>query len=1071
MNQRLLAVFCLSVGFTIAAHAQLATTTALVGTVTDPSGQVILGARVTATESRTLTKYEAATNERGYYTIQFVRVGVYDITVEQGGFEKFTKTGIIVDINQTVRTDVTLSVGAVSQSVMVEATVTAIKTDDAAVSEILGTRNVAELPLNGRDAMSLATTTPGVIQGTKSSSTGTPPGEDFNGAGTREIQNEISLDGISIMNNLITTTPVQPMIESIQEVEIQTGTYSAQYGSYLGVHINMITKSGTNQFHGSMLEFLTNQVLDARTFFTLPTPANPTAAKPPLRQNQFGAEVDGPIVIPKLYNGKDKTFFMGSYGGYRLAQRATSLTTEMPAVFFTGNFSGVPTTSISGGAIKDPLNGNTPFPGNIIPTARISPVTLKLQQYYPATDLPGLASNYSVPVPTTISSDQTVDRIDQNIGDKIRLYVRADYQNEAVFGGNYVPTNASTTPVTDSNYTVGYTHTLTPNLVNDLRIGRNFFSTATLNPFSVSKQASAGTNLGIPNFNGDSAYNNPGIPDFNVTGFNGLANGSTNWYQNDSTSQLSEQISWTHGSHNIMAGLEFRRLATGRAAVNSARGAFTFNGTLSGYAPADFILGTPSSFTTPGPEVRGRVAEWRDGFFVTDKWQVSRKLTIDYGIRYELPTVAYTINGVATELNPSQTALVGGTPGFHFTGPNHSDWAPRVGFAYRITEKTVFRAGGGIYYNPNQTNSYTFLNTNPPYTTILTCSYSVGLTPPTLSNPFTTGVCPTAPTAGTIATDPWHQPTPRMNQWSGGLERQLWSGGGLEVQYLGSHSYHLDRSYYNNTPLLPGPGSVNSRRPNPLFGVIRTINNDEIANYQSLNVIFRQRLTHGLQMLASYTWSHTLDVTTDSNGGGTPMIPYNWKDDYGNSNWDIRHRFVASFVYDIPFFAVSNPVLKGLFTKWQANGIVTLQTGMPFNVSTGTDTANTSSSGTWRPDLLHTPADNCGRGHLTGCIDATAFTVSDLYPIAPTNYAYGNAGRNLLHGPGAETVNFSLFKNFPIMERLRLQFRFESFALFNHSNFANPSAVFNTSAFGNITSLNTTAPGSRVIQFALKLQF
>jgi hypothetical protein len=1071
MKQRLLAGICFAMFFAIGAHAQLATTTSLVGTVTDTSGKLIPNAKVTATETRTHDTYNATTNAQGNYNFEFVRVGVYSITVEQAGFQKITKTGIIVDVDQTVRTDITLPVGAVSQSVTVEASVAAIKTDDASISEILGTRNVAELPLNGRDAMSLATSTAGVLQGTKSSQTGTPPGEDFNGAGTREIQNEMSIDGISIMNNLITTTPVQPMIEAIQEVEIQTGTYSAQYGSYLGVHINMVTKSGTNQIHGSLFEFLNNQVLNARTYFTLPTPANPTAAKPPLHQNQFGVEIDGPVMLPKIYDGRNKTFFMASYGGYRLDQSATSLSTSMPASFFTGNFSNVPTSSITGGVIKDPLNGNTPFPNNIIPTSRLSPVALKLQQYYPATDLGGFASNYSVPVPTTIYTNQTVDRIDQNIGDKVRLYARADNQYENVFGGNAIPVNSATTPVTVSNYSVGYTQTFTPNLVNDLRVGRNFFSTATLNPFSTAGNANAGTALGIPGFTGDTTYNNPGIPDFNITGFNGLANGSTNWYQNDSTTQLSEQLSWNHHSHNIQAGMEFRRLATGRAAVNSARGAFTFNGTLSGYAPADFLLGLPQSFTTPGPEVRGRVAEWRDGFFITDKWQVSRKLTVDYGIRYELPTVAYTINGVATELNPNQTALVGGTPGYHFTAPNHSDWAPRVGFAYRLTEKTVFRAGAGIYYNPNQTNSYTFLNTNPPYTTILTCSYSVGDGIPSLANPFATGVCPTAATAGTIVTDPWHQPTPRMNQWSASLQRQLWSGGGLELQYLGSHSYHLDRSFYNNTPLQPGPGSVSSRRPNPLFGVIRTINDDEIANYESLNAIFRQRLTHGLQMIASYTWSHTLDVTTDSNGGGTPLIPYDWKDDYGNSNWDIRHRFVASFVYDIPFFAVTNPVLKAAFTKWQTNGIITVQTGLPFNVSTGTDTANTASSGTYRPDLVSTPTSDCGRGNLVGCISAAAFTVNDLYPISPTHYAYGDAGRNLLHGPGLENVNFSLFKNFPLKERMFLQFRLETFGLFNHSNFGNPAAVLNTSSFGNITSLATMAPGSRVVQFALKLQF
>jgi hypothetical protein len=1047
------------------ACAQLATTTSLVGTITDSSGQVIPGAKVTAVETGTADTYTATANGQGYYSLEFVRVGTYNVTAEAAGFQKVTKTGIIVDINQTVRTDLSLAVGSMTQSVTVQAEVTAIKTDDATVSEVMSTRSISELPLSGRDPMQLARMTPGVLIGVKSSATGTPPGEDFNGAGTREIQNSMSLDGISIMNNLITTTPTRPMVEAVQEVEIQTGTYSAQYGSYMGVHINMVSKSGTNQFHGALVEFFRNQVLDARNFFTLPTPANPTAAKPPLRQNQFGYEIDGPVIIPKLYNGKDKTFFMSSYEGYRLVQQATSLSTEMPAAFFNGDFSSVPNSSITGGAIKDPLNGNAPFANKIIPANRISPVVLKLQQYFPASSLPGLSSNYSVPVPTTINVDQTVDRIDQNIGDKVRLYVRAHYQNENVFGGTAVPTNSSTVPVTTTNYTVGYTHTLTPNLVNDFRVGRQFLNTSTLNYFAANGKKSAGADLGIPGFTGDTQYNNPGIPEFNITGFNGIGNASSNWFQNDSTVQLSEQLSWNHGSHNIMAGLEFRRLATGRAAVNSARGLFNFNGTLTGYAPADFILGLPQTFATSGPEIRGRTAEWRDGFFVLDKWQVSRKLTVNYGLRYELPTVAYTINGIASELNPAQTALVVATPGFHFTAPNHSDWAPRLGIAYRISEKTVFRAGGGIYYNPNQTNSYTFLNTNPPFSPIFQCTWSTGLTPLSLSNPLgVPAACPPA-TGGLIVTDPWHQPTGRMNQWSAGLERQLWSGGGLEVQYLGSHSYHLDRSYYNNTP-LPGPGPVNSRRPNPLFGPIRTVANDEIANYESMSAIFRQRMTHGLQMLASYTWSHTLDVTTDSNGGGTPMNPYWWKADYGNSNWDIRHRFVMSFVYEIPFFATSNPILKGALAKWQMGGVVTLQTGLPFNVATSVDTANTSASGTYRPNLVGTATQNCGRGHLVGCIDPTAFSIAGLYPATP-NYAYGNLGRNIFHGPGAETVDLSLVKNFPIKERLKFQFRFETFSLLNHANFSNPSATINTSSFGNITG----AGGNRNIQLGAKLVF
>ncbi|HEY6393596.1 MAG TPA: carboxypeptidase-like regulatory domain-containing protein, partial [Bryobacteraceae bacterium] len=580
---RLLTAISLFVALSFNAAAQLATTTSLVGTISDSSGKVIPSVKITAVETGTFDKYTAVTNGQGYYSIEFIRVGVYSITAEIAGFQKVTKTGVPVATNQVVRTDITLAVGAVTQSVTVEATVLAIKTDDASVSEIIGTRAIADLPLSGRDPMQLAVSTPGVLQGSKSSATGVPPGEDFNGAGTREIQNSLSLDGISIMNNLITTTPTRPMVESIQEVEVQTGTYSAQYGAYLGVHINMVTKSGTNQVHGALVEFLRNQVLDARSFFTLPTPANPTAAKPPLRQNQFGYEIDGPVVIPKLYNGRNKTFFMSSYEGHRLVQQVTSLSTQMPAAFFSGNFSAAPTSSITGGVIKDPLNGNAPFGGNMIPSTRLSQITAKLQQYYPASNLPGLSSNYSVPVPTTIGTDQTVDRIDQNIGDKIRLYVRAHYQNENVFAGNAIPVNASTIPVKTSNYTFGYTHTLTPNLVNDFRVGRHRLDTDNLNYFTVNGLKDAGSSLGVGGFTGDVRFNNPGIPEFNVTGFNGLGNSGSDWYQADSTYQLSDQISWNRGSHNIMAGLEFRRLATAREATNSPRGSFSFNGTLSGY--------------------------------------------------------------------------------------------------------------------------------------------------------------------------------------------------------------------------------------------------------------------------------------------------------------------------------------------------------------------------------------------------------------------------------------------------------------------------------------------------------
>jgi hypothetical protein len=794
--------------FGASAMAQLATTTSLVGNVTDSSGSAIPNAKVTAVEKNTSDTYAMTTNEQGYYSRDFVRVGVYDITVEQQGFQKVTKSGILVSINQNVRTDFALKVGELNQSVTVQAEATAIKTDDATVSETLNTRTVADLPLNGRNPMTLAVLTPGVLLGPKSNPNGNPPGMGFIGAGTREIQNSLALDGINISNNLITNSPTRPMVETIQEVEVQTGTYSAQYGAYLGVHINMVTKSGSNQIHGAFVEFLRNQKLDARQFFTLPTPTNPLAKKPPLRQNQFGVEFDGPVYIPKLYNGKDKTFFMASYEGFRLVQQSTSLSNHMPANFFDGNFSQVPTASITGGTIKDPFNANTPFPGNIIPTNRLSPAVQKLRQYYPASNLPGFASNLSVAVPQTNAYNQTGDRIDHNIGNNIRIFARAHWQSWNGFGGNQVPVNGTTTPTETINYSVGYTHTITPNLVNDLRCGQELLQHGHRQSFLDQRTDHRRHRPGNSGLQRRFDLRQSGHSRFQHHRLQRLRQRrhqlvSERQHQSALRSdQLEQGCSQHHGRPRIPAARHRR------AAVNSARGIFNFNGTQTGYAPADFILGTPVSFGTAGPEIRGRVASWRDGFFVLDKWQVSRKLTLNYGIRYELPTVPYTINGNASILNPEQTQLIVATPGMKLIAPNHDNWAPRLGIAYRFNEKTVFRAGAGIYYNPNQTNSYTFLNTNPPWSPIFQCNWSAGLPTISLSNPFAvSAACPLpgSNSGALIVTPPGHQPTQRMNQWSASLQRQLWNGGGLEVQYLGSHAYHLDRSYYNNTR-LPGPG-------------------------------------------------------------------------------------------------------------------------------------------------------------------------------------------------------------------------------------------------------------------------
>jgi hypothetical protein len=1042
---------------TISAYGQIATTTSLVGTVSDSSGRAIAGAKITAIDTATHDNYTVLTNQDGNYRIDFVRVGDYDVTAESPGFARVKHSGSIVNINQVVRNDFTLSPGSVQESITVEASATMIKTDDATISETITNKQISDLPLNGRNALMLATTTPGVLPGTKGTQ-GVPPGQDFIGAGTREIQNSMSLDGISIMNNLITTSPTQPMVETVQEVEVQTGTYSAQYGAYLGVHLNMVTKGGSNAIHGNLVEFIRNDAFDARGYF-LPATSNKTA----LRQNQYGFELDGPVVLPKLYDGRNKTFFMGSWERLRNQRQSLSANnTVMTDLMFAGNFSQTPTI------VKDPSNNGTPFPGNIVPGNRLSPIAIALQQYYVKPSNPNaITQNFTTIFPARLTSDQTVDRADQNIGDRVRLFFRYQRQTQKIANGSAIPYNAAEIPSITDNYTGGYTHTLRPNLINDFRIGRQAINTDSVNYFYVNGIADAGTKLGIAGFDADSKSKNPGTPEFNVSGFSGWGNSGTNWFQLDHTWQASEQISWTRRNHSIMAGIEFRKLYTSRSAANSPRGVFNFNGQFTGYAPADFMLGLVQNLVTPTVQYQGDVATWRDGFFVLDNWQASRKLTLNYGIRYELQTVPYSVAGFARELNAAQTAPVPDnvpSPGFRFHDPNHKNFAPRLGLAYRLNERTVIRVGAGIYYNPNQTNSFTFLTTNPPFGNSTTCT-SLPTTPTlSLSNPIGAG-CNTSVSQNWI-TDNWHLPPATMNQWSFGIQRQLSKSTGLDVQYLGSHSYHLDRSFYNNTPYFPGPGAINPRRPNQLFGQIRTISNDLISNYHHLAVSVHQRLYRGFQFDASYTWSHALDVTSDSNNGGVPMNPYDWRRDYGNAPFDIRHRLVATYIYSLPIFATGSRFIKTAFGGWQINGITTTQSGTPFGLAINTDAANTSSQGTQRPDLLKTPVYNCGAGHLLGCIDKSAFAVPGN--IAQGTFAYGNAGRNILRGPHLFDTDMSLFKTFSIRERLRFTFRMEAFNIWNNPEFSNPNANIESATFGNITS---TSVGSRVMQLGGKLSF
>ena len=1046
-----------------AIYAQLANTTSLVGSVTDSAGAAMPDVSITAVNTATQDTYKTSTNAEGNYTIPFVKLGSYRIEASHAGFQTLTKTGLTVNQNQTVRTDFTLQIGQVTQNIEVTSTTPPITTDDAVVREVVAQQSISDTPLNGRNPLQLATLSAGILPGQKPTN-GVPPGEDYIAAGTREIQNSVSLDGIAIMNNLITTVPYHPSPDAITEMTATSGTYGAQYGAYLGAQINVITKTGTNGLHGALWEFFRNDKLDARPFFTASS-----AKKPPIRQNQFGFELDGPVYIPKLYDGRNKTFFMADYEGLRLVKNVSSVDTVPTARMRNGDFSEISTALRS-------VNGIS-FPGNQIPSSLFSPQALRIYQLFPSPNQPGTVSNLAASYPNNDRYNQTIDRLDQNIGNNTRLFFRYAWNNEQFLTGATNPVNAITVPVRTRNWVVGWTQTISPNMVNDVRVGRQNLTTDALNYWYVNNLTTAGKDLGIPGFDGDVRFNNPGIPVIANTNLMPLGRGDTNWFQYDTTWQGTDSFTWTKGAHTLIFGAELRKLITSRSAVNSADGQFTFTGAFTGNTAADLLLGYSTQSLTPNPQIRNKVAQWRDGFFIADNWQATKKLTLNLGLRYELPTVPYTANGYATILNAAQTAIIPSTvpsPGFEFIQPNHKNLAPRVGLAYRVSDKTVIRAGYGIYYNPNQNNTFTFLSANPPLGATTTCNSP---TSPviSLSNPAPPSICGTASIFNIITPNPY-LPTAYMNQWSFNIQRSLWSGSALDIQYLGSQSVHLDRSYFNNTPLTTGTSaSVASRRPNRLFADIRTIQNDETANYNGLSVTLRQRMSHGVSVLASYTWAHALDESTDSNGGGAPMNPYNWRGDYGNANWDVRHRFIGQFIYSLPFFNSSgtNGFVRSILGGWQTNGIVNLQTGFPFNVVQSGDPANTGRNNE-RPNLIGAPVVNCGSGHLFQCVNVSAFGST------ASTFTYGNFGRNVLFGPGLYNVDFSVFKNFSIKERARVQFRGEFFNVLNTPAFSNPTpslpapnaagnlVATSSTTFGNITS---TKRDNRQIQFGLKFLF
>ncbi len=1128
--RRLLPVACCA--FALSSAFAQTTSTSIVGTVIDSSGAAVAGAKITATNVGTQVKREDVTTSSGDYSFPLLDVGEYAVTVEMGGFKTVNRGNLRLQINEKLRVDFTLEVGQVSERVEVTADVAALKTDEASLGDVIEQKRIVELPINGRNVGNLAVLQAGVMFGNRGGLDGQSgggggipiPGQTIAivANGQRDTSQHATLDGVVATEARVNTVPFSPSPEAMEEVKVLTGTYSAEYGFNSGAQLVMVMRSGTNQIHGTAFEFLRNDKLDAENYFQNYFNTSSTRLpKQGIRQNQFGGMLSGPVFLPKIYNGKDKTFFMFNYEGRRRSLPGAAESALVPSERMrAGDFGELST------AIVDPLTSSTnpvPFANNRIPDSRITTGARNLMNFWekPQVVLPNplVGFNYTGTGGQRIDDDQYYVKIDHNFSTNDKIMGRYATNKPS---WNQVPGAAPQFTYLvlgrNDNVAAQWIHIINPAFIMESRYGYTQSNDDSFNPrANTSFDLTA---LGLDGFrvvNDNNRKLTPretGVPSMNVTGFQSLAErDGGNGYDQNAMHQLSQSFNLSFGSHNLKTGWEYRRISLYRGAANVPRGSFDFSGNIAGNSMAAFLLGLPTNSNTPEGLPVTDVRQNRWGFYVTDDWKVSRKLTLNLGVRYEYNTAATDVQGLwrSGELRNNLWTFVPPEirTTYPFYEPQKTLFMPRIGMAYRANEKTVIRAGYGIFYNVHQLNNYTILNLNPPLSgssTFTNDAANQGLTNPsnpyTFANPFGT-VNPSIGTSANILNTDNFQP--QVNQWSFDVQRQLPWAMALNVGYVGSKTTHLDNTVELNSPdpaFNTGGSTVQSRRPyqyiddngiqRPLTR-IRYLDSGGNASYHGLQMTLQKRFSNGLSFSIAHTFSKSLMEGYGRNEGdgfnsNTYQNPRNRMAEKGRVGFDVTHNTVANFVYELPFFKNGNAFTKALLGGWQTNGVLTFRTGFPFAVGQGAiiNTANTPV----RPDRI---ADgSISNPTVNQWFNPDAFQlVSCANTAMPETCHYGNSGMGILEGPGAKVVDFSLFKNFKMSERFNLQFRGEFYNLFNTPQFGRPNASLNTAAAylpvrnasGAITYPSqaniSRGPGAitglvspmRQIQFGLKLLF
>jgi Carboxypeptidase regulatory-like domain/TonB-dependent Receptor Plug Domain/TonB dependent receptor len=1044
----------------------------VVGRLVDATGAVIPGVVIKVSNLDTNLSHEGLSNGVGDYTVPYLNPGRYSLEARATGFRAYKHSEFTLEVDQTLRLDIKMQVGAATESVTVTDTPPALNTESGTRGDVTINAEVTEMPLNGRNFNDLAYLTSGVV----------PMGEGADGQfavnGARADNVSLMLDGMNNTQRRNTGPMVSPPLEAIQEFKMITSGFSAEYGRFAGGVLSLITKSGTNRFRGSLYEFLRNDALDARNFFD--------AGKSKLRQNQFGATVSGPVLLPKVYNGRDRTFFIFSWESLRTYGADTQRGVVPKPAMLKGDFSAAVDAFGQPVKITDPL-AKAPFPNNQIPAARLDPVAQKIGAFYPAPNVPGNVNNYLVQANNRKGNNKFSTKIDHELGPKDRLSVNAAWGstvNLNPFQRSPIAIFASTNDTWGFLSGIRYIHSFTPTLLNEAVIS---FSRTTLIQKSIDSDHDWAADVGFVG-----ATKNPadmGLPFISVSGYIDLGQAydiPKIWAYNNY--QFADSVTWIHGRHALKLGGDFLHYQYFNKYFSNLTGTLTFLGRFTTDPMADFALGYAQTSKRMLDIGRAYLLASNYSAFAQDDFKITPTLTLNIGLRYELmkqPREKYdALSMFVPELGKIVIAGKGGVANFDnliqqsgmsqyiamasdvgypetLVRTNYRNLAPRLGLAWRPfgNARTVIRSGYGIFYGTDSLNRYNGMSQTYPF--IVTQSYSASSSNPlllTLSNAFPASI---AKSSGVTSPSgqPTHNPTQYMQTWNLTVEREMGAGFVLEMAYAGSKGTHLPRSYDINQQLLVPSLKVNGvfPRPFPAFSSITQIPDFSNSNYNSGTVMLRRRLSRQFFVRANYVYSKSIDEASNTGGSIPAGFPSaqdsrNLRSERGRSDFDVGHAVSGSFIW------VQNFSKHALLRNWQISGTATAYTGPPITPKVANYDVTTG--GAARPDRIAT-------GTLADPTPDQWFDRTAFPPVPVGAFHFGSSGRNILDGPGTASLNASLSRRFRFSESRALQFRWESFNLINRANFNLPQTQVDVISGATISA----AKAPRQMQLGLRLEF